>query len=178
MERSRIVRIGLAASAAALLALGALSPSGLGDARGWDMLGMLREIGSTNEEIGQVNAGILTSLGNVRQQVEGVDRVQARLGAMEGLLLAQQAELDKLLTTTERQGQLSRELKELTASSAQATASMAQTASTEARTLERMHSATWRLAEQLQSIRSANLSTAAKLDRAEQLSATVLTRMP
>ncbi len=178
MERSRLIRGGLAAGVAAALALWAFGPAMARVAGNFDIMAMLREIGTTNEEIGQVNAGILTSLGEVRRQVEGVDRVRARLGAMEGLLREQQAELEKLRLSTARQAELSGQLTELTARVTPATESMADTAATEAATLGRMRDATARLADQLASIRSSNLSVAGKLDRAEELSALVLTRMP
>lgn len=178
MDRSRLIRGGIAACVAAFLALWAFGPAMARGARSLDLLGMLREIGRTNEEIGEVNDSILASLGDVRQEVERVTGVRERLGTMEGLLGEQQAQLDKLRATTGRQAQLSQELKELTATAGPATASMARTAAAEAGTLEGMRDATGRLAGQLQSVRTANISVAAKLDRAELLSATVLTRMP
>lgn len=178
MKRARLAQGALAVAVAGALAVWLLGPSLARTARDLDLLGLLRRIGHTNAEIGQANAGILTAMGNVRLQIEGVDRVRARLSTMEKLLAQQQAEMEELRRIMAQQVALSRQLKELTARVEPASAGLAQTAAAEAGALESMRDTTAQLAGKLRTIGAVNHRTAGKLDQAEKLSAIVLSRMP
>lgn len=144
----------------------------------YDIVAMIRTIHQTTTEIGDVNASILTSLGTFGQQFEQVDTVQARLATMEGLVNEQIGELERLAVQTGHQAELSLEMQRLTGKMVSPVDGLAQTAVKEAELLGVMSERTADLALSLRVITAINRTIAEKLQRAEELSALVLSSMP
>jgi len=169
----------LAAVATVALALLQLAlPDLARHAAPFDMVGMLRSIHEANGDIRAVNAGILTSLSSVERQAEATDRVYTRLGRIAELLASQQDSLARLQAATTEQATLSREVERLTAALTPGTAGMAQSAGGQAAAVTSMSETTSTMAVRLRDIGATNNATAAKLGRAEELSALILSRMP
>lgn len=169
---------GAVVAAAVLVVLQSASPALGRRAAAFDIVGMLRTIHEANGDIGAVNAGILTSLSGVERQAEATERVYGRLGRIADLLADQQASLARLSYATGEQAALSQELERLTAAVTPGTASMARSAGGQASAALGMDETTRALAKRLRAIGGINTATAAKLARAEELSATILDRMP
>lgn len=149
-----------------------------GQARQFDLLAMLREVHDTNTAIVRANDALLESLEGVRQEAGAVTGVHGRLKELEGGLKEQRQALGRLERLTAEQAALSRQLQQMTAQVGVSTRSLAETASEQAAAVEGMSRSAASLSVRMGEIGSANRSTADKLRRAEQLSATVLTRMP
>lgn len=169
----------LAAAATALFViLQSASPELVRSAAAFDIVGMLRAIHETNGDIQTVNARILTVLSGVEQQAAATERVYGRLGRIADLLADQQASLTRLQQATAEQAALSRDLERLTATVTPSTAGMAKSAGGQASAVLGMGETTRAMAERLRDIGGTNTATAAKLAQAEELSATILGRMP
>jgi hypothetical protein len=144
----------------------------------FDMVNILRQLQQANADIGEANAEILVALAAVQREAEGVGRVHERLLTLETGLHDQEDSLTRLLALTAEQANLSRSLRDLTGRVSPSTAGMARTAELEAVAIEGMGATTARLAGMMREIEATNRATLAKLQRAEHLSAQVLTRMP
>lgn len=144
----------------------------------FDIVGMLKEADQTNTAILKANDDLVKSLEGVKEEAGAVTGVHARLQAMEGGLDEQAQVLSRLEDLTGQQAELSGALRDLTASVVPATEGLATSAEAQAGAVAAMGRTTAGLADRMESIGEANRSTAAKLWRAEEASATVLTRMP
>lgn len=147
-------------------------------AKDFDIVGMLKAVGKANDEIYSTNGDILVSLEGVGKQAQKVSAVHQRLVRLSEGVAAQQQVLNRIRQVTADQVDLSQTLQSVTAAAAASTAGVAATAREQAGLVSGMQDSTEGLAAGMADIQSLNETTLGKLQQAEDLSATVLSRMP
>jgi hypothetical protein len=176
---------GLRTRWAPYLGLGLLVTGGLallmallpGAAR-FDLVGMLRELTATNDQIARTNTKILASLEAIESRARGVDRMAEQLGSLEQQVAAERAQLARLEAIIAEQAALGRQLSALTGSIAPHTESLARTARAESDLVAQMNGQTGVLGVQLKRVRELNEALQTKLLEAERRSAAILAAMP
>jgi methyl-accepting chemotaxis protein len=144
----------------------------------YDMVTMLKDMAKTNRAIGETNQAILHTLNQVNDGSARVSLVASKLETLQTGMDQQLAVMASLQAITQEQASMSQALERLTASVVPSTASLAHSAADQAILVEQMGLTTSRMAARLAAIGGSNQASLVKLNRAEALSAVVLSRMP
>lgn len=175
MQRLWLQGLGLTllAGGGLLLAL-ALLP---GAAR-FDLIGMLKELSLTNDQIAQTNGRILTTLEAIEGRARSVDRMAEQLGQLELQVRSQREQLARLEGITAEQAALGKQLASLASSVGPRASHMAQVAKEEVALVQGLQAQTGALSAPLRRIRASNESLNRKLQEAELRSGNILDAMP
>jgi methyl-accepting chemotaxis protein len=168
---------------AGLLLLGAVTahtwyPRLATTAHEYDMVTMLKDMAKTNRAIGETNQAILQSLNEVNDGSARVSLVASKLNTLQTGMGQQLSVMASLQAITQEQASMSQALERLTASVEPSTASLVHSAADQATMVEQMGLTTSHMAVRLAAIGGLNQESLTKLNRAEALSAVVLSRMP
>lgn len=144
----------------------------------FDLIGMLRELSLTNNQIAATNGRILTSLEAIEGRARSVDRMAEQLGKLAAQVNAEQEQLVRLQGLTAEQAALGKQLAALTSTVGPHSANLALTAQAEVKLVQGLNAQTGALSAPLRRIRTANEALNLKLLEAETRSAAILTAMP
>lgn len=175
MQRRWLQGLGLALLAGGGLFLSlALLP---GAAR-FDLIGMLRELSLTNDQIAQTNGRILTTLEAIEGRARSVDRMAEQLGQLQVQVMSQREQLARLEGVTAEQAALGKQLASLASTVGPHATHMAQVAKEEVALVQGLQAQTGALSAPLRRIRASNESLYRKLQEAELHSGKILDAMP
>lgn len=144
----------------------------------FDLVGMLRELSVTNDQIAQTNGRILQTLEKIEGRARSVDRMAEQLGQLELQVTSQREQLARLELITAEQAALGKQLASLASSVGPRATHMAQVAREEVTLVQGLQAQTGALSAPLRRIRSSNESLYQKLQEAELRSGTILDAMP
>lgn len=144
----------------------------------FDLVGMLRELSVTNDQIAQTNRRILTTLEAIEGRARSVDRMAGQLGELSGQVEQQREHLARLEGLTAEQAALGQQLAALAKSVGPHASHMAEVARAEAVLVQELHAQTGALRQPLVRIRQSNESLYRKLQEAERRSSAILSAMP
>jgi chromosome segregation ATPase len=144
----------------------------------FDLIGMLRELALTNDQIAQTNERILTTLEAIEGRARSVDRMAEQLGQLQLQVATQREYLARLEGVTAEQAALGKQLATLASSVGPRATHMAQVAKEEVALVRGLQAQTGALSAPLKRIRTANESLNRKLQEAERRSGAILAAMP
>jgi hypothetical protein len=144
----------------------------------YDMVTMLKDMAKTNRSIDETNQAILQSLNQVNDGSAHVSLVASKLDTLQTGIDQQLVVMASLQAITQEQASMSLALERLTDSVRPSTASLGHSAADQATLVDQMGLTTSHMAARLAAIGGLNQAGLAKLNRAEALSAVVLSRMP
>lgn len=144
----------------------------------FDLVGMLKELSLTNDQIAQSNQRILVTLEAIEGRARSVDRMAEQLGQLELQVNSQRDQLARLELITAEQAALGKQLATLASSVGPRATHMAQVAKEEVALVQGLQVQTGALSAPLRRIRTSNESLYRKLQEAELRSGRILDAMP
>lgn len=144
----------------------------------FDLIGMLRELSVTNDQIARTNGRILATLEAIEGRARSVDRMAEQLGQLELQVATQREQLARLEGITAEQAALGKQLASLASSVGPRAIHMAQVAKEEVALVQGLQAQTGALSAPLRRIRVSNESLYQKLQEAELRSGNILDAMP
>lgn len=144
----------------------------------FDLIGMLRELSVTNDQIAQTNGRILQTLEKIEGRARSVDRMAEQLTGLQVQVVSQREQLARLEGITAEQAALGKQLASLASSVGPRATHMAQVAREEVTLVQGLQAQTGALSAPLRRIRTSNESLNQKLQEAERRSGSILDAMP
>ncbi|HEU4963854.1 MAG TPA: hypothetical protein VFV52_08380 [Bacilli bacterium] len=144
----------------------------------WDLLGMIRSIYAKNEQINEVNGGIVGQMSDINRLSDTTGRIGEGLSTLQAGVTKQDRSLARLQTLSQKQIDLSIDLKNYATTLHGDLTRIKQGSGHQSASVQAMIRAAHQLAQTAAEVEQTNATIAGKVDRAADLSAEVAHDMP